>query len=103
MSIYSKFWVLQNSDQIIDSLNEINKKKRTKSIATYDFPTLYTKLPHDKLVDKLSSIIDLAFKGGNKSYFRLPANGKAFGGKKSNFLFSIFLQKIATSTLAKLQ
>ena len=56
MSIYSKFWVLQNSDQIIDSLNEINKKKRTKSIATYDFPTLYTKLPHDKLVDKLSSI-----------------------------------------------
>ena len=66
LSIYNKFWVLQNSDLIIDSLNKINKKKRIKSITIYEFSILYTKLPHDKLVDKLSSIIDFAFKGSDK-------------------------------------
>ena len=79
LSIYNKFWILQNSDQIIDSLNKINKKKRIKSITIYDFSTLYTKLPHDKLVDKLSSIIDFAFKGVIKSRFEYQQMGKHFG------------------------
>ena len=55
LSNYNTFWVLQNSDKI-------DKKKRAKSIATYDFSTLDTKLPHYKLVDKLSSIIYFTFK-----------------------------------------
>ena len=38
-----------------------------KSIATYDFSTLYTKLAHHKLVDELSSIIDSVFEEDNKS------------------------------------
>ena len=38
-----------------------------KSIATYDFSTLHTKLAHHKLVDELSSIIDSVFEGDNKS------------------------------------
>ena len=37
-------------------MNKANeKKKRAKSISTYDFPTLYTKLPDDKVKSKLSS------------------------------------------------
>ena len=36
-----------------------------KSIATFDFSTLYTKLSNDKLVDELSSVIGFAFDGGN--------------------------------------
>ena len=43
---------------------------------------IYTKLPHDKLVDKLSSIIGFAFRGSNKSYIRISRNGKTFWGKK---------------------
>ena len=49
-----------------------------KSIATYNFSTLYTKPLHDKLVDELSSIIDFAFEGSNKSYIRISINEKAF-------------------------
>ena len=49
-----------------------------KSIATYDFSTLYTKLAHHKLVDELSSIIDSVFEEDNKSYNRISRNGKAF-------------------------
>ena len=68
---YNKFLVLQNSDPIIQSLNDINKKKRAKSIATYDFPTLYTKLLHDEIKSKLSSILDVAFQGGDKTFISI--------------------------------
>ena len=79
---YNKFWVLQNSEPILQTLKHINKKKNAKSISTYDFSTLYTKLPHDKLLDSLFSIIDFTFNGGNKNFIRLDKNGKAFWGKK---------------------
>ena len=52
-SNYNKFWVLQNPNPVQDSVKHINQKKGAKSIATYDFSTLYTKLQHDKLIKGL--------------------------------------------------
>ena len=40
-----------------------NRKKKTKSIAMYDFITLYTTLAHDKLIKRLHNVIDFAFEG----------------------------------------
>ena len=85
LSNYNKFWVLQNSDPIINTLNHINKKNNAKSISTFDFSTLYTKLPHDKLLDALFELIDFVFKGGNKSYIKVSRNGKASWGKKTKY------------------
>jgi len=45
LSNYNQFWVLQNCNPIIETLNRINKKQNAKSISTFDFSTLYTKLP----------------------------------------------------------
>jgi hypothetical protein len=78
---YNKFWVLQNSDPIISILKRINCKKKAKSIATYDFSTLYTNLPHQKLISQLSKVIDLVYKGGDKTYIRVMENGTAFWTK----------------------
>ena len=85
LSNYNKFWVLQNSDPIINTLNTINKKNNAKSISTFDFSTLYTKLPHDKLIDVLFQLIDFVFKGGNKSFIKVSRNGKASWGKKTKY------------------
>lgn len=65
-SIYNRFWVVQNSKQVINKLNKINSKRNARELSTYDFSTLYTKIPHDDLLNVLCSIIDLVFKGGNK-------------------------------------
>ena len=81
-SNYNKFWVLKNADPVISILDNINRKKRAKSIATYDFSTLYTKLPHEKLITQLSKVIDLVYKAGDKKYISISANGKAFWSKK---------------------
>ncbi len=100
LSNYNKFWVLQNSDPIIDTLKNINRKKRAKSIATYDFSTLYTKLPHDKLIFQLSKVIDLVFKGGDKHFIRVTDTGHAFWSKrKKGVSFSKASLKIAVSHL----
>jgi len=81
---YNKFWVLQNVDPVIDILRNINSKKKAKSISTFDFSTLYTKLPHDKLILQLSKVIDLAFKGGDKKYIHITPHGKAYWSKNKN-------------------
>ena len=83
LSNYNKFWVLQNPDPVLASIKRINRKKGAKSIATYDFSTLYTKLPHDKLVKELLKLIDFCFNGGNKNYIKINDWGKANWGKKT--------------------
>ena len=83
LSNYSKFWVLQNEDPVIENINIINRKKKVKSIATYDFSTLYTTLPHDKLIKRLCNVIDFVFEGGNRTHICISKNNVAYWGKKS--------------------
>ena len=65
---YNRFWVINNSKPLIDKLNVINTKKKTKEISTFDFTTLYTKLPHNDLLRVLYSLIDFVFDGGTRKY-----------------------------------
>ena len=53
LSNFNKFWVLQNIGPVTENINIKNGKKKAKSVATYDFSTLYTTLPHDKLIKRL--------------------------------------------------
>ena len=84
ISNYNHFWVLQNADPVIENINIINRKKRAKTIATFDFSTLYTTLPHGKLIDRLTNVLDLVYKGGNKSILRVSNFGKVFWAKKKS-------------------
>jgi len=79
---YNKFWILQNTEPMLDIIRNINRRKGAKSISTYDFSTLYTKLPHNKLISELNKLIDFVFEGGDKNYIRVNQWGKAFWGKK---------------------
>ncbi len=81
LSNYNKFWVLQNVDPIINKINQINRKKNAKSIATYDFSTLYTTIPHNQLISRLSHVIYFIFEGGDRKCIRISENGDAFWGK----------------------
>ena len=86
---YNRFWVIENSKPIIEKIEKINSQRGAKDISTYDFSTLYTKLPHDDLINNLSTIVDFAFSGGNvkKDGNRrfLTVNGKsAYWTRKSH-------------------
>ena len=61
------FWVIQNNRPVTDAIKNINNRKAAKSITTFDFSTLYTKIPHPKLIDALNSLTNFCFKGGLSS------------------------------------
>ena len=41
----STFWVVQKNRPLIDAMNGLNKRRKTTSVSTFEFSTLYTKLP----------------------------------------------------------
>ena len=53
------FWVVQNNKPVIDAMNGLNKRSKATSVSTFDVSALYTKLPHNKLLMVLNSLIDL--------------------------------------------
>ena len=79
---YNRFWVINNSKPLIERLEVINTRKKAKEISTFDFSTLYTKLPHIDLIKVLNSHIDFVFDGGNNKYLGYSDN-KVFWKKKA--------------------
>ena len=96
--------MLQNCDPVLESLNRINKKKNAKSISTFDFSTLYTKIPHDKLIKELAEVIDFVFDAGSSKYIAISQNDKAYWSRtkpKSSISFSRSSLKTAVKHLIK--
>ena len=80
---YNKFWVIQNTDPVLESLKKINGKVAAKHISCFDFSTLYTNIPHDKLIKKLNELVDFAYKGGDRNNICFNGNGSAYWGRKA--------------------
>ena len=61
--------IIKNSKELLEHLKSPNFNHVT-SIKSFDFSTLYTTIPHQKLKDRLTSIIRNAFifKNGNRRY-----------------------------------
>ena len=54
-----------------------------KSIRICNFSTLSTKLTHNKLKSKLASIVDFAFKVGDKTFIRMSNNSTTYWRKNT--------------------
>ena len=80
---YNRFWVIENSKPLIDKLNKINTKKKAREISTFDFSTLYTKLPHNDLLHVLNSLIDFVFDGGTRNYLGFNEHSTFWMKKRS--------------------
>ena len=96
---YKKYWVVQNSIQVIADLDKINKRKKAKSISTFDFSTLYTKIPHDQLIATLEESIDFAFNGGSKKYLKFNDKYAYWSSKGGGLHFTKESLKVAVKHL----
>ena len=79
------FWVTLNNQSVIKSLNKLNKHQRAKHVTTFDFSTLYTKIPHDKLLYVLNNLIDFCFDGGSSKFVALTRFGASWVDNPSNY------------------
>ena len=59
---------MRNNSLLLECISKINKRKNAKQVSTFDFSILYTKIPHDKLLDILYKVVDFVFKGGTRDY-----------------------------------
>ena len=91
------FWTIQNNSSLINTVNKLNTRKSAKRMSTFDFSTLYTKIPHDKLLHVLSEITDFAFKGGTRSHVVVYNSGAHWSNSKSTHGRSYSLQQIKSS------
>ena len=51
----------------LTTLNE--SKSKAKPVSTWDFSTLYTTIPHDKLKDQIEKLVQFVFKKSESSFF----------------------------------
>ena len=65
----NQMWILKNSKELLENLKAFSLHS-IKSIKSFDFSTLYTTIPHDKLKSKLEEIINRCFfhKNGNRRF-----------------------------------
>ena len=81
------FWIIQNNSPVTETINRLNKRGRAKSIDTFDFSTLYTKIPHDKLLYVLNSLVDFCFEGGMSEYVAVTDYGARWVANPSSYKF----------------
>ena len=100
------FWVIQDKKPVVNAIRNLNKRRNAKSIMTFDFSTLYTKIPHDKLKEVLHELTDFCFKGCHRNKILVneygavclnPENAK--NSSKKRLRFSIDNVKEAISYL----
>ena len=65
----NQMWILKNSKDLLENLKATNFNSIT-SIKSFDFSTLYTTIPHQKLKNSLATIVRNTFlyKNGNRRY-----------------------------------
>ena len=65
----NQMWIIKNSKELLEHLQSPNFNHIT-SIKSFDFSTLYTTIPHQKLKSRLATIIRNSFihKNGNRRY-----------------------------------
>ena len=69
------FWVIDNNAEFCKALDRLSKKGKARSIETYDFSTLYTKIPHNKLIECLHFFIDKVFNKKDRRYLSVTSSG----------------------------
>ena len=69
------FWAVQNNHPITDAINKLNERNKANAISTFDFATLYTKLPQNKLLMVSHHLIDFCFDGGENKFIQINKFG----------------------------
>jgi len=77
-------WVVHNNNKLVEYIDKTNQRGKAKTIATYDFSSLYTNIPHEKLLSVLEDIVDFGFKGGSNKYISVTKNGANFVKNQRN-------------------
>ena len=75
------YWSIKNSGEVLNKLK--SRGFRATSLSTYDFPTLFTTLPHNLIKVKLINLIEWTFKREGSPYIACNARQTFFTSGKT--------------------
>ena len=86
--IDNNIFIIDNRDKVLQCINKsnISGQKGRKYLSTWDFTTLYTKIPHNILIGKMSWFVDKAF--GCLAKFRDPKSFVCFSSSSDSAYYS---------------
>ena len=85
----NRWWISENNQPVLQTIKEINEKQQAKAVVTYDFSTLYTKIPHDKLKLALNNIVEKCFEKSKMKYISIN-NYEAFWSDRVSKRYTSF-------------
>ena len=75
-------WIIESNAPVLDDIKKINEKRNAKNIRTYDFSTLYTKIPLEDLKEELKAITEKAFQGGQNQFIQVTSQAARWTNSK---------------------
>ena len=78
----NSMWIINNSLDVIDIINK--PTFQGKNISTWDFSTLYTSIPHDKLKIRIYELLERVFSTVNRKYIIIRNNNTFWTDEKTN-------------------
>ena len=77
------YYILDDNKEVIKFMVESNLlNQRAKYIKTFDFKTLYTKIPHNLLKENIKSFVSSVFRFKNKKFFNISLKHAQFSEKR---------------------
>jgi len=86
-SKYNYYWVVPNSKTVLDTLNQYEGSAR--NVASYDFSTLYTSIPHQKLKDAMEWVVTKAFAGKGTKFISVYSSYAAWTTRPRKGTFAV--------------
>ena len=94
---YNDYFIIDNHDEVLNFMNNSNVNgKDGKSVRTFDFKTLYTKIPHAELKENVATFVRRVFGHKKKRYIIISEQSAYFSNKRSNKHVSLTIAEFLT-------
>ena len=98
-------WICKNFQEVIDSIEHINRTTNAHDTESFDFSTLYTNFEHSSLISNLNWCFDKAFQDHNRKFVTFSSPYSKFSYFSSHptlkFKFDIGDSKILNSWIIR--
>jgi hypothetical protein len=78
-----RFWIVENTQDVLNRVEGINFKTAAKGLDSFDFSTLYTMIDHDSLFQEIQDVLEEAFIATGKTYLLANTRCAIWSDKES--------------------
>jgi hypothetical protein len=84
-------WIIDNTSPFLTMLKGLSNKLKARTISTFDFSTLYTKIPHRDLKETITKFVKSCYNGSKNKFLSLRK--KSLGNKNAKVYWTKQLPK----------